>query len=48
MHSSALSGDGADGFGSKVAQYEEVLAEAISNIAIRIVATISSEANGVS
>lgn len=45
MHPSTLSGAGADGLGSKVAQYGEVLAEAILNIAIRIVTPISSGAN---
>jgi len=44
-HSSAVSGAGAGGLGSKVAQNGEVLAEAMSNIANRIVTPISSEEN---
>ena len=45
MHPSTLSGAGADGLGSKVAQYAMVLAEAISNIAIRTATPISSGSN---
>lgn len=45
MHSPALSGAGEGGLGSKVAQYGDVLAEAILNTATRIVTPISLAAN---